>query len=883
MSASEAADYRRMQVKVLYSFNNNATVFLSRSKAQHSVKIAQIPMYSNTDLEEEVITLGAFDLKQCAQQVLKNSPENFKLDTEDYAVYYKDITEQPDEPFVSNGVLSNLINSSKAHLVPGRVCQNLSASYLFGDKSNSSSLTLEIRLKLHTIERQDTNHQQQQQQQQSQTSAKRSHEPINYVQKRQRSKPMSSSSNAAVKATRTKSLPIFYHPPNQQIYNIMNADKSNVPSKYDSKSVQERFKLAPFLQAKIIDNPNARKLRNNNNNQHTPNNQHSSKENAPEPQRAMRTRSMVTSRIPLSISMPIQEDILSDATDDTEYNDNHPPIDEDEEEDEDEDEEDNEAFDENDTSPYTPQQPPYKANSLSNNYFSNNQFQALPDLEDLDSRKTHTIPHNKLPKNHGLVCTNNNCATTSSITWRYFETGFHPNYLGIHRATEFDKRHYEGMFGPLCNACYLFLRNKGFMRPEGVVKKYLQQQKYKKELKQKEAEDKINEMSNSYPTNFKARLNSLSNVAMRNNNQFASSPVVSQSHKFPTPLHTPSAINQVIQSNNNSIHNNNIHGNNRLTPNYNDLNDFMNQLNSFGGPLTDIDPMPQDQQQGITPPMMATKSNTRVINLYDDGEDKENCPPASSDDIQRSDSSSPNKNNYHDIDSMMVKSFNQNASTSPNGAQSEWINNLFGEPTPKDQTPKDGNFADSNGKVSYADDRSNEQKNLGGSKNDDTESEKEDVNQAHPHMPQLRTFTTNPKSSPNSARSKQSLAVNMPSSPLIVSQQDKNDEIGVFLASDSHHRSDNLSELDSEIHTFVGGDNSMFQGKENHSSPSIAKASRNNTTMSWGTNHKSAGLASIEGGSTPNTDFYSNDDNHSTQDKKFLHPVDINTVFNEQK
>ena len=78
-------------------------------------------------------------------------------------------------------------------------------------------------------------------------------------------------------------------------------------------------------------------------------------------------------------------------------------------------------------------------------------------------------------------------------------------------------------------------------------------------------------------------------------------------------------------------------------------------------------------------------------------------------------------------------------------------------------------------------------------------------------------------------------------------------------------------------------DNNMFHDKENnHSSPSIAKASRNNTTMSWGPNQKSNSLANIEGGSTPNTDFYSNDDSSNTQEKKYLHSVDINTVFNEQ-
>ncbi|RKP29018.1 hypothetical protein METBISCDRAFT_28572 [Metschnikowia bicuspidata] len=142
---------RRMQIKVLYSFDNNPTVFLSRSKSQFAVKLAQI----DSGDDSQVLTLGAVDLRNCVHQIVNSSPENFKLNTEDYAVYYMDITEQPDEPFVANGIMSALLASSNLDLVPGRVCQNLSASILFGDRPNASSLTLEIRLKFHVLKRSD--------------------------------------------------------------------------------------------------------------------------------------------------------------------------------------------------------------------------------------------------------------------------------------------------------------------------------------------------------------------------------------------------------------------------------------------------------------------------------------------------------------------------------------------------------------------------------------------------------------------------------------------------------------------------------------------------------------------------------------------------------
>lgn len=610
-------EYRRMQVKVLYSFNDNPTVFLSRSTGLYSIQVAQIPSYNSND---NMVMLGGYELKSCIQQILRSSPENFHLLSNDYAVYYKDLTEQPDEPFVSNGVLSELLRNSKSTLVPGRVCQNVSASFLFGNKKEST-LTLEIRLKLHTIEKNDSEKRPAEQQVNDQQPAK--------VQK---------IDNNPVKATRTKSLPTF-QPYNNNMYNIRNADKMTTPSRYDSQSILDRFKLAPFVDAQVIAKPKILRRRYNRNSGLA-----TRSNSMIEPMRASRTRSMVTNRqTPLMISSPIHEEGSSD-TDDTEYNEHNHVDDEDEDDYDDDNEHEN-------TSPYTPQQPPYKPKK--------HEFHSLPDLEDLDSKKTHSIPATRLPDNHGLVCVNPNCITEHSITWRYFEIDFPQNYFEIRTSTEFDKKNYEGMYGPLCNACYLFLRNKGFMRPEAVVKKYLKQQRYKKELKEREERDK-------------------------------------KDHKFATPSHTPSEINQAIQ--------------NAKFNNQNDLNDFINQLNNYGGPLTDIDPLPQDQ--GITPPMMATKSNTRVINIE---EDKENMPPASP--------------GTEEFEKLIQRSFNK---SSP-----DWMNSLFDGSTgttPKDRlTPKKRNSP----------------------------------NRIHPGLPQMKTFST--RRSPRLNKTKL-MTTTMPSSPLMSSK-----------------------------------------------------------------------------------------------------------------
>lgn len=826
--------YRRMQVKVLYSFNNSSTVFLSRSKVHYSVKVAQIPLSVTKGAQEEMITLGAFELKACMQQIMKSSPENFKLDSEDYTVYYKDVTEMPDEPFVSSGVLSNLLSSQKTSLVPGRVCQNLSANYLFGDQGNRPTLTLEIRVKLHTIEQVPLSSQECTRQ----NEAKR----VKEMSENTRKKPRTDLSSVDIaKATRTKSLPIFYHPPNQQIFNIMNADKANIPPKYDSKSVQDRFKLAPFLQAKIIDTPSTNKNKRIKN----------PKGQSLEVQRAMRTRSLMTNRLPVMVSSPIHEETTSDNSD-GEYNENNADADEQQSDDQSVDEvAEDETFSKLQNHKRNPR------------LTSSDQLQALPDLEDLDSKKTHTISHNKLPKDHGLMCINNNCATTSSITWRYFETGLHPNYLAIHRATEFNKRNYEGMFGPLCNACYLFLRNKGFMRPEGVVKKYLQQQKYK-ESKQKEDSERTSWLPN--PGSRDLGYFGTGDMGTEGAQIHHSSP--SNSQKFLTPSHASPFANQANHSHYPNSSNFNV------VSNFHEFNDFMSELNAFGGPLTDIDPLPQDiQLKGKTPPMMATKSNTRVINLNDE-EDKENVsPPNSETYLDHNSARSVRGKSSHDSEPLTAKvPMGKWHAIREENENSDWMQ-LFGEPTPKDQTPSDYNNL-----YKEADEQS-----LGGTDNFRRDNENSINNNLatenngfaqRKNMPSLKTFKSQ-QASKTGALENRSSVQNMPSSPLVSCERDhRMNNIDNLFSADIN------SDKDNDYRSLHIPNDINIQGAP--SSPDLAPGRKLDTTMSWPTQRKTR-IPYTNEASTPNTDISSHDDVDKSAQSKFLETVDVSSVFTESR
>ena len=102
---------RPMQIKILYSLDTQPNVYLSRSESLLPVKTVQIPLGSD---QSELITLGGLELKDCVQQVVKSAPDTFNLTYRDFEVYYQDISEQPHEPFVANGVISNLLNSNES-------------------------------------------------------------------------------------------------------------------------------------------------------------------------------------------------------------------------------------------------------------------------------------------------------------------------------------------------------------------------------------------------------------------------------------------------------------------------------------------------------------------------------------------------------------------------------------------------------------------------------------------------------------------------------------------------------------------------------------------------------------------------------------------------
>lgn len=751
-------DHKQMQIKILYSFDDNPTTFLSRSSQQFSVQTAEVPIHSSLSDEPELITLGALELRSCIKQLLQSNPENFKLHSEDYAVYYKDITEQPDEPFVSNGVLSSLVSSKESCLIPGRVCQNVSANFLFGNKKKASSLTLEIRLKLHTIEGRPAFpppanlSQLQQQQQRHQQQSRQPLSTINssHVDRKRPYESLNKSTNYSAKATRTLSLPSY-----SNIQNIQQADRTNTTTRYNRENVENRFKLAPFFQEKAVYDSGKKRPKYSSGTTPLQQNKPSLTPSQLIPQRAVRTRSMFTNT-PIMVSSPINEETYS--SDDPEYKANEDNDENIEEEEEDEDE------DYNATSPYTPQQPPYVNK------------ETPPELpEDLDSRRTHTITSAKLPENHGLVCINSCCRTQSSIAWKYFETEYKPHFSALIRATEFDKKHYEGMLGPLCNACFLFYKNKGFMRPEHVVRKYNQQQRYTQKLKMKNSKEEESEDSKSSSLN-----------AIANKKSFHSSPKT-----FPTPSHTPSAINQVIQNKYHSGQNHHHYPNPLPSGQTPDYHDILNQLNVYGGPSTDIDPLP-----GATPPMLATKSNTRIINVPDNDtkratkqnttvidfyetEDKENCPPQEVTNKEIAELDAMLQSIHEDSNTNWMSLFNDSVRKDENSPNSK---------TPVDQNP----------------------------------------------ITLLKKSSIN---SPSHSSNKLSMA-NMPSSPYLSTQS----------------QGENIhNELDDVL-----GSATFKQGGSDSSPQHASRTDTATLLMNWQHNTSNSALKDL--GSTPNTDFFSNVD-----------------------
>ena len=96
MATEDSSSVRLMQIKILYSLDNQPNVYLSRSENTLPVKVVQIPLGMN---EDELITLGGLELQDCVKQVVRSAPDTFNLNFRDFEVYYQDISEQPDEPF----------------------------------------------------------------------------------------------------------------------------------------------------------------------------------------------------------------------------------------------------------------------------------------------------------------------------------------------------------------------------------------------------------------------------------------------------------------------------------------------------------------------------------------------------------------------------------------------------------------------------------------------------------------------------------------------------------------------------------------------------------------------------------------------------------------
>ena len=121
----------------------------------------------------------------------------------------------------------------------------------------------------------------------------------------------------------------------------------------------------------------------------------------------------------------------------------------------------------------------------------------------------------------------------------------------------------------------------------------------------------------------------------------------------------------------------------------------------------------------------------------------------------------------------------------------------------------------------------------------------------------LKTFSTNAK-----LNNKNATVLNMPSSPLLTSHQNSDDMQG-FFGSDITSKQGRYGDLDKELDDLVSENRHVFE--QTTSSPKRAtRADTTNLIMSWNNksatrSHSISGYA-IEQGSTPTTDFFSNDD-----------------------
>ncbi|SCU80939.1 LAME_0B05072g1_1 [Lachancea meyersii CBS 8951] len=153
-----------MSLKVLYTVDNEASSYLTRSKTAVDVRVENISSPNNDGSQ---IKIGMVELNDVLDEICASSPELFSIGMDanvDYNVYCKDICEV-DEPLVSFGLLSKLrrdpqtrsTSASEQHtdwpLVIGRVCSNFSAMLRFQnqDADSASQRTLEIKMRFSKV------------------------------------------------------------------------------------------------------------------------------------------------------------------------------------------------------------------------------------------------------------------------------------------------------------------------------------------------------------------------------------------------------------------------------------------------------------------------------------------------------------------------------------------------------------------------------------------------------------------------------------------------------------------------------------------------------------------------------------------------------------
>lgn len=154
--------------------------FLARSNDLSDVKTAKIPISGQSSM----MTLGVVSMRNVLLPILYSSPELFGDASIDYSVYVKDISEE-DEPFVGHGLFTKLIVQNLNQfddeiLIPGRVCSNFAA--LLSNRGGSSE-TLEVKLRLARVrsnrqQNRDANPQPQQQQPEVQQHTPVPNQPI---------------------------------------------------------------------------------------------------------------------------------------------------------------------------------------------------------------------------------------------------------------------------------------------------------------------------------------------------------------------------------------------------------------------------------------------------------------------------------------------------------------------------------------------------------------------------------------------------------------------------------------------------------------------------------------------------------------------------------